>query len=96
MALPMFHLMLLLSNIALAERRFFGLILVLQVCFYAMALVGFVQRNARRRAIIFSAPCAMCLLLWATIVGFCRFITHRQQVTWERVPAPAAQRDVAA
>jgi cellulose synthase/poly-beta-1,6-N-acetylglucosamine synthase-like glycosyltransferase len=95
-ALPMFHLMLLASNIALADRPLFGLLLALQVCFYAMALVGFVQRNARKRAIIFSAPCAMCLLLWATIVGFCRFITHRQQVTWERVPAPAAQRDVAA
>jgi hypothetical protein len=37
----------------------------------------------------------MCLLLWATIVGFYRFVTHRQQVTWDRVPAPA-QRDVAA
>jgi cellulose synthase/poly-beta-1,6-N-acetylglucosamine synthase-like glycosyltransferase len=95
-ALPMFHLMLLASNIALADRRFFGLMLVLQACFYAMALVGFTQRNARRRAIIFSAPCTMCLLLWATIVGFYRFITHRQQVTWERVPAPAAQRDMAA
>jgi len=30
------------------------------------------------------------------VVGFFRFITNRQQVTWERVAAPAAQRDVAA
>jgi len=95
-ALPMFHVSLVASNIALADWGFFGLLLTLQMSFYALALIGFIQRNARRRAMVFSAPCAMCLLLWATIVGFYRFITHRQQVTWERVPAPAAQRDVAA
>jgi hypothetical protein len=31
----------------------------------------------------------MCLLGWATVVGFVRFVTHRQQVTWERVTVPA-------
>jgi poly-beta-1,6-N-acetyl-D-glucosamine synthase len=84
------------ANIVLADSGFFGMTLALQVVFYAAAIVGFIQRDARRRVIVFSAPCAMCLLLWATIVGFYRFITHRQQVTWERVPTPAAQRDVAA
>jgi hypothetical protein len=33
-------------------------------------------------------PCAICLLSWATVVGFVRFLTNRQQVTWERVAAP--------
>ena len=96
LALPMFHALLLASNIALADSGFFALILALQVSFYALASVGFIKRDARHRAVVFSAPCAMCLLLWATIVGFYRFITHRQQVTWERVPAPAAHRDLAA
>jgi cellulose synthase/poly-beta-1,6-N-acetylglucosamine synthase-like glycosyltransferase len=95
-ALPMFHVSVLASNIALADSGFFGMTLALQVIFYAAAIIGFVQREARRRVVLFSAPCAMCLLLWATIVGFYRFITHRQQVTWERVPAPVAQGDVAA
>ena len=94
-ALPMFHVSVLASNIVLADSAFFGMTLAVQVIFYAAAIVGFIQREARRRTIVFSAPCAMCLLLWATIVGFYRFITHRQQVTWERVPAPATQRDVA-
>jgi hypothetical protein len=91
----MFHLLVLASNIVLAHSMFFGVTLALQVIFYAAAILGFIQRKTRRRIAVFSAPCAMCLLLWATIVGFYRFITHRQQVTWERVPAPA-QRDVAA
>jgi hypothetical protein len=92
----MFHVSVLASNIVLVDSRVFGMMLALQVMFYAAAIVGFIQRDARSRVIVFSAPCAMCLLLWATIVGFYRFITHRQQVTWERVPAPATQRDVAA
>ncbi len=95
-ALPMLHVSVLTANIVLADSGFFGMTLALQLMFYAAAIVGFIQRDARPRVIVLSAPCAMCLLLWATIVGFYRFVTHRQQVTWERVPAPAAQPDVAA
>ena len=107
LALPIFHAVLLASNVLLADRGFYGLMLGLQVGFYAAALVGLMQRDAavrpgaarqrgQRRSIVFTAPCAMCLLLWATVVGFYRFITNRQQVTWERIPAPATQHDVAA
>jgi len=88
-ALPMLHAALLASSILLADSSVYGLMLVLQVCFYAAAFVGFTQRHTRRRSIVFSAPCAMCLLLWATVVGFYRFVTHRQQVTWERIPVTA-------
>ena len=96
LALPMLHAALLVSTIALVDAGLFGLMLAVQVTFYAAALVGATQPEARRRSIVFTAPCAMCLLIWATIVGFVRFITHRQQVTWERVSVPATRRDVAA
>jgi len=106
-ALPMLHASFLVSNVVLADSGFYGLMLALQAGFYAAAIVGLAQRDApvrrsatreggRRRSILFTAPSAMCLLLWATVVGFFRFITHRQQVTWERVPGPATRRDVAA
>src|SRR6185503_15959253 len=61
-ALPMFHISVLTANIALADSGFFGVLLLLQVMFYAAAIVGFIQRDARRRVIAFAAPCAMCLL----------------------------------
>jgi len=95
LALPMLHTAFLVSTVALADAGLYGVMLAGQVMFYAAALIGATQRQTRRRSIVFTAPCAMCLLIWATIVGFVRFITHRQQVTWERVPAPA-RRDVAA
>jgi hypothetical protein len=85
----MLHATLLLSTIALADAGFFGMMLAAQIAFYGCGLVGLLQRQGRRHAIVFSAPSAMCLLLWATVVGFCRFMTHRQQVTWERAPADA-------
>jgi cellulose synthase/poly-beta-1,6-N-acetylglucosamine synthase-like glycosyltransferase len=96
LALPMLHAALLISTIALADRGFFGFMLAAQLTFYGCALVGSLQRDGRRRSIVFSAPCAMCVLLWATVVGFYRFVTHRQKVTWERVPVPTTHRDVAA
>jgi hypothetical protein len=27
----------------------------------------------------------ICLLSWATVLGFLRFVTGRQHVTWEKV-----------
>jgi len=89
LALPMLHAAFLVSNVALADAGFYGVMLAGQVMFYAAALVGATPHQARRRSIVFTAPCAMCLLIWATIVGFVRFITHRQQVTWDRVSVPA-------
>jgi hypothetical protein len=59
------------------------------VAFYGAALVGLAQHRTRRRAIVFSVPWTVCLLSWATVVGFVRFATNRQRVTWERVPATA-------
>ena len=96
LALPMLHASWLLSNVALADSGLlYGLMLTLQVVFYGAAAVGLSHRDGKRRSIVFSAPAAICLLLWATVVGFFRFVTNSQQVTWERVAAPAARRDVA-
>ncbi|HEY6360384.1 MAG TPA: glycosyltransferase family 2 protein [Vicinamibacterales bacterium] len=88
--LPVLHAAALLANVALADRWFYGWMLAGQVAFYAAALVGCAQRQARRRSIVFSIPCAICLHSWVTVVGFVRFATNRQQVTWERVPAPVS------
>ena len=87
LALPVLHAALLGVNLALTGMWVYRWILAAQVLFYAAALVGGVQHRKRRRAIVFSVPCTICLLSWATVIGFIRFATNRQQVTWERVPA---------
>jgi hypothetical protein len=96
LTLPMLHASLLVATVALAGWNFYGFMLAAQLAFYAAACIGLLPRASGRRSIVFSAPCAMCLLLWATTVGFFRFVTHRQQITWERVGTQvAAAPDVA-
>ena len=67
------------------EPAFYSALLAGQVAFYAAALVGHARRESQRRSFVFSVPCAICLLSWAAVVGFARFVTNRQQVTWEKV-----------
>src|SRR5207237_5708814 len=49
-----------------------------QMMFYAAALAGRALPRARRRVVVV-VPYTMCLLLWATLVGFIRFVTRKQR-----------------
>lgn len=90
LALPAFHAAALLSAVALASHPIYRWALAAQLLFYAAALVGYLRREAEHRGVVFSVPCAVCVLNWATVVGFIRFLTHRQPVTWERVGSLAS------
>jgi hypothetical protein len=61
-----------------------------QLGFYAAAVLGGSGILGERRPRVVSVPCAICLLIWATLVGLFRFLTHRQAVTWERVAPGSA------
>ncbi|MBI4475629.1 MAG: glycosyltransferase [Acidobacteria bacterium] len=85
LTIPALHLAVLTANLWLLGAWLYQLALAAQAMFYAAALVGCVQRQARRRSI--TIPYAVCLMAWATLVGFDRFLRRRQQVTWERASA---------
>ena len=91
LALPGLHALLLVATVALASRRPYQWALAAQLLFYAAALIGHTRGQTRRRSFIVSVPSAICLLSWATVVGFVRFVTNRQPVTWEH-GAPLAPR----
>jgi glycosyltransferase involved in cell wall biosynthesis len=84
--LPVLHFGMLAANIALAGTWLFQWLLAGQMAFYAGAVAGCVLRRAGRRAVVLTVPYTVCLLSWATVVGFLRFVTDSQPVTWERVP----------
>ena len=90
LALPVLHAALFVASMVLVPTGswFYQVAFAGQVMFYAAALVGYTQGCNPRRSFVFTVPCAICLLSWATVVGFVRFLTNRQQVTWERVAAP--------
>lgn len=97
LTLPLLHVGLFAANAGLAGTQPYQWLLAGQVAFYAAALAGCLQRRAARRLALMAVPYTVCLLSWATVVGFFRFVTDRQPVTWDRVapatvPAGAAER----
>jgi hypothetical protein len=98
LALPLLHAVLFAASAALAPAAswFYQAAFAGQAAFYAAAVVGYMQGCNPRRSFIVTVPCAICLLSWATVVGFIRFLTNRQQVTWERVAAPGVSSTKAA
>src|SRR5207248_10520623 len=67
----------------LAGTPFYRLMLAAQLAFYGVALGGYVAGGARRRLGVLSVPYVFCLLNAAIVVGLARFVSGRQQVTWD-------------
>lgn len=81
---PLFLLTAFGSNLLLVGLPFYRWMLAGQVIFYAAALGGYALRNARRRIPLMIVPYVTCLLSWATLVAFHRFLRGRERVTWEK------------
>jgi cellulose synthase/poly-beta-1,6-N-acetylglucosamine synthase-like glycosyltransferase len=90
LALPALHAMLLVANLALLSLWPYQWLFVAQLAFYGAAVLGSSGMLGHWRPRFISVPCAVCLLIWATLVGLFRFLTHRQEVTWERVAQSSA------
>jgi cellulose synthase/poly-beta-1,6-N-acetylglucosamine synthase-like glycosyltransferase len=86
---PVLHAAVFAAGAALAGAPLYRAALVAQALFYALALGGHATRNARRRSALLSVPYVVCLLNWATVVGFMRFAAGRQSTTWARASGPA-------
>ena len=98
LALPVLHAALFVASAALAPDSiwFYQAAFAGQAGFYCAALIGSTQGCNPRHSFLVTVPCAICLLSWATVVGFARFLTNRQQVTWERVATPGVSSTKAA
>jgi hypothetical protein len=89
LAAPFLQLVLFAANLALADLWFYCWLLAAQIAFYAAALGGHAHRHARHRHYVLTVPYALCVLNWAALVGFVRFLTGQQRVTWEQVASTA-------
>jgi cellulose synthase/poly-beta-1,6-N-acetylglucosamine synthase-like glycosyltransferase len=85
LAIPVLLATLLVANLTLLDLWPYRVTMAGQVAFYAAAASGLGQRQSSRRMILLTLPYTMCLLSWATVVGFFRFVTRDQAVTWERI-----------
>lgn len=74
------------ANFLLVDRPFYRAAFVAQIIFYTAAISGYVIRNAKKNISLLIVPYVLCLMSWATVLGFLRFVTGRQLVTWEKAP----------
>jgi hypothetical protein len=68
------------SNLFLLDHPFYRWTLLAQILFYAAAVGG-------KKIPLLSVPYVVCLLSWATVMAFLRFISGRQTVAWDRESA---------
>jgi poly-beta-1,6-N-acetyl-D-glucosamine synthase len=72
------------TNLFLASSPGYRTLLAAQALFYVTALGGYALRNTNRKHPVLALPYTVCLFTWATVVGFFRFVSGQQRVTWEK------------
>jgi len=87
--IPFFLIALFLINIALVRRPFFNKAILLQIIFYLMAMMGGLARDKNYGILKFVlkvcyVPYVFCLLNFSALVGFWKFLTRGQYVTWQK------------
>ena len=92
--MPLFLVTALGANLFMLDDAFYRWALSTQLSFYAAALCGFVLRDAKRKVPLLTVPYTVCLLNWATVLAFRRFVTGRQPATWEKAAAMPGRREL--
>jgi poly-beta-1,6-N-acetyl-D-glucosamine synthase len=90
LTIPIWLGLLLIANVLMLESPLYQLTIAGQAAFYAAAIAGYGQQRARRRRLVLTLPYTMCLLSWATVIGFVKFVTRTQEVTWQ-ITSPSAR-----
>lgn len=80
---PVFLALLMLSNLFLIGSAFFLMTLIAQLLFYIAALGGLVSESRWKSYRALAIPYAFCVLNWATVIGFIRFMFKKQRVMWK-------------
>ncbi|MEX2334650.1 MAG: hypothetical protein WD600_10360, partial [Pseudohongiella sp.] len=68
----------------LLEHLLFRATFLLQMIFYSAALIGMISASRRTSSRALAIPYAFCVLNWATVIGFFRFLIGQQQIVWKR------------
>jgi len=72
------------TNIFLIQIEQYRILLIMQICFYLLAGVGFMNKELRSRHIVY-LPYFFCVVNLAALIGFFRFLGVRQGSLWEKI-----------
>jgi poly-beta-1,6-N-acetyl-D-glucosamine synthase len=83
---PLFLPLVFGANIVLAaqENLFYQVILVVQIIFYTLALLGYFFERRQLKIKAFFIPYYFCLMNYAMYAGFFRLLRGQQSVLWEK------------
>jgi len=71
-------------NLVLVQNNFYKATLVIQVLFYVAAVAGRVMRDTSWKSKLLNVPYTFCVLNWATVIAFIRWVTGRHSVVWDK------------
>lgn len=82
---PLSLLILLITNVLLASQSsLYTIILILQIGFYALALLGWYFENKRIKVKVLFVPYYFFIMNLCMYLGLFRFLKGKQSVSWER------------
>jgi cellulose synthase/poly-beta-1,6-N-acetylglucosamine synthase-like glycosyltransferase len=71
------------ASVPLATQPLYAAVLAGQIVCYGAATAGWIIQRSGRSPRWLTPPYMFCVLNWATIIAFVRFMTGRQPVTWQ-------------
>ncbi|MDE2010530.1 MAG: glycosyltransferase family 2 protein, partial [Candidatus Omnitrophica bacterium] len=81
---PFFLFIALAANIVLALHFPYGVLLAMQLVFYGCALIGQILSRREKKVKIFNLCYYFVSMNLALFLGFLRFVSGTQKVTWDR------------
>jgi len=86
---PFFLISLFISNLFMARHGFYGAILILQILFYMLAVIGGVNNGTpcgrNKLLMIIAGPIySFGLMNYTALVGCYRFLSGKQNIAWEK------------
>ena len=82
---PVLLLVALLVNIPLAANSLYRLLLVVQIIFYALAVLGNILPERLSRLFPFYVPAYFCAINFGALLGLVHFLTGRRDRIWQPV-----------
>lgn len=81
---PVFLVLIPIVNLFLMDNPFYQLSLFFQVAFYSLAILGYVFEKKGKKFKALYVPYYFSFMNYAAILGFKRFYSNQQAVTWEK------------
>ncbi len=81
---PLFLIVIFISNMFLLDKLFYRVILVAQILFYTFALIGHFLQEKGLKVKVFKIPFYFCIVNLASLFGLIKFLKGGMKGTWEK------------